>query len=70
MEKLKYAKPEVLSHAPVRFETTASGGRGDFPGLGHGVDGTPANNPGQFPGPGGQFPGKGPKRGKRGPINW
>jgi hypothetical protein len=69
MMKEKYDKPKIISHSPIRFETAQSGGNsatpagGSFPGLGWGVDGTPAEERGDFPGggnTGGVFPGKGP----------
>lgn len=77
MKKLKtksYVKPQVITHAPIKFETQISGGNsgggqgGSFPGLGWGVDGVPAKERGDFPGggaTGGVFPGKGPQHGRR-----
>lgn len=60
MEKPTYEKPALLSHTAIKFETLVSGtsSGGSFPGLGHGVDGVPANERGDFPN--GTFPGKGP----------
>ena len=58
MVKTKYIKPEIISHSPIRFETAASGGTTDtssFPGLGKGVNGTPAKERGDFPGGKGTF---------------
>lgn len=68
---VKEFRPMVLSHQPIRFETTVSGGTdtgGSFPGLGWGVDGVPARKRGTFPGggdTGGVFPGKGPTHNRR-----
>lgn len=62
MDKRTYAKPMVLGHDAIRFETKVSDS-GKFPGLGHGVDGVPGKERGDFPGggaTGGTFPGKGP----------
>jgi len=67
MRKLTYEKPELLSHTAIKFETLVSGS-GSFPGLGHGADGVPAKERGDFPGGGstnGTFPGKGPNKGHR-----
>lgn len=57
MDKPTYEKPALLSHTAIKFETLVSGS-GSFPGLGHGVNGKPANERGDFPN--GTFPGKGP----------
>ena len=67
MNKPTYEKPALLSHTAIKFETLVSGS-GKFPGLGHGVDGVPAKERGDFPGKGatdGIFPGKGPTHGHR-----
>lgn len=69
MFKKEYYKPEVISHYPITFETSISNNnKGSFPGLGWGVDGTPAIERGDFPGggsTGGIFPGRGPTHDRR-----
>lgn len=72
MDKPMYEKPELLDHNSIQFETKvsspASPGTSSFPGLGHGVDGVPAKERGDFPGGGGTggvFPGKGPTHNHR-----
>jgi hypothetical protein len=67
MDKPTYAKPIVLNHSAIKFETKVSDS-GSFPGLGHGVDGTPSKERGDFPGQGstgGTFPGHGPTKNHR-----
>lgn len=65
MIKPTYEKPVVLNHRPITFETVVSGSGGDFPGTGHGVEGDPGKDRGDFPGKDGLFPGKGPTHNHR-----